>query len=250
MNRWELFADWHTHTIYSDGKGSIADNLRAASQAGLEQVAITDHAPNNLGVGIKDMEQTLAEMRAEIDRCNRQHRKTKTLLGLEANVIDHEGKLDVPEYLRSSLDLLAVSLHPLVRPGNVWDGVRMFAPNLLQRATQLRSRRLRNLNTKAMVEAVQRHQVSFVAHPGLWIDIDTAELARVCASRDTAMEINCAHADRLAGYVQAALPSGVDFVINSDAHTPEEVGKLEAGIKLAQRLCLDPERIRNAKVRK
>ncbi len=250
MSQWELFADWHTHTIYSDGKGSIAMNVQAASALGLEQIAITDHAPSNLGVGVKDLERTLAAMQREIDRCNQEQPEIQALLGLEANLIDHQGKLDVPEHLRQPLDILAISLHPLVRPDNAWDGVRMFAPNLWQRVTGIRSRRLRNLNTKAMVEAVERHDVSFVAHPGLWIDIDTAELAEACTRRDTALEINCNHADQLAGYVQAALPSGVDFVINSDAHTPEEVGQLAAGIALAERLRLDPSRIRNARVRK
>ncbi len=248
MTEWRLFADWHTHTTYSDGKGSIAMNARAAAERGLSEVAITDHAPNNLGVGMKRPEFTLAEMRSAIERCNQAQPATKVLLGVEANLISHDGDLDLPPKLQKQLDLLAVSLHPLVKPSNWWDGARMFLPNLLERATGFRSRRLRNLNTKALVSAVYRHDVSFVAHPGLWIDIDTRELAEACVRRNTALEINCNHADRLAGYVQAAMPSGVDFVINTDAHVPSAVGRQEAGIALARRLQLDPERIRNAKI--
>lgn len=248
MTDWDLFADWHTHTSYSDGKGSIAMNAQAAAARGLTEVAITDHAPNNLGVGMKRPESTLAEMRACIERCNRAQPEIKVLLGVEANLISHDGDLDLSPGLQKQLDLLIVSLHPLVKPSNWWDGARMFLPNLIERTTSIHSRRLRNLNTKALVSAVYRHDISFIGHPGLWIDIDTRELAEACVRRNTALEINCNHAALLTGYVQAAMPSGVDFVINTDAHVPEAVGRQEAGIALAKSLRLDPGRIRNARI--
>lgn len=247
MNDWQLYADWHTHTTYSDGKGSISDNAEAARQRGLSELAITDHAPNNLRVGMRDPAETLAEMRQEIERWNAERPDLCLRLGVEANLISQDGQLDLPDALLEQLDLTIVSLHPLVKPASWRDGACMFLPDLVQRLTTLRNQGLRNRNTKAMVEAVYRHPVSFVGHPGLWIDIDTRELAEACVRRGTALEINCSHADELAGYVQAAMPSGVDFVINTDAHRPEEVGHQEAGIALAKRLGLDSDRIRNAK---
>ena len=41
------------------------------------------------------------------------------------------------------------------------------------------------------------------------------------------------------------MPTGVDFVISSDAHEPSLVGDLDAGLELARRLQLPLERIRN-----
>jgi putative hydrolase len=245
---WRLFADWHTHTLYSDGQGTIADNARAARERGLREVAIADHAPNNLGVGVRHLEQTLAGMRREIREWNQSEPDLSVKLALEANLISRDGDLDVPKKVAGDLDFLIASLHPLVIPNNWRDGLTLFLPNLLQRMTRSRWRRLRNDNTKAMVEAVHRYPVSFVAHPGLWVDIDTRELAEACVQNDTALEINCRHAAALTGYVQAALPSGVDFVINTDAHLPADVGRQEAGIALARRLELPPEQIRNAEV--
>lgn len=248
MQPWDLFADWHTHTTYSDGKGSITANAQAALDRGLSELAITDHAPNNLGVGIRHPAETFAAMRQEIAAWNSQQPAMQVRLGVEANLISRDGELDLPDQLLQELDPVIVSLHPLVKPANWQDGACMFLPDLVQRATNLRSRRLRNENTKAMVEAVQQHHVSFVGHPGLWIDIDTRELAEACVRRDTAIEINCSHADELAGYVQSAMPSGVDFVINTDAHIPANVGQQQSGIDLANRLGLEPERIRNARI--
>jgi len=189
---------------------------------------------------------TRAAMREQIKAWNKLEGTPEVLLGVEANVISRDGDLDLPDELLRRLDVVIASLHPLVRPASMLDGLTLFAPDFLQRVTKLHSRKLRNANTKAMVDAVSRHDVSFVGHPGLWIDIDTRELAAVCARRGTALEINCSHAEDLAGYVVAAMPTGVDFVINSDAHTPDVVGRLGPGIALANRLCLSPERIRNA----
>ncbi len=249
MKDWGLFADLHTHTCHSDGHAAITGNAAAARDRGLKQVAITDHGPGNFGVGMKRPELTLAAMREQINAWNKFEGSPEVLLGIEANVISRDGDLDLPDEVLKGLDVVIASLHPLVRPASLLDGLTLFAPDLLQRLTKFRSRRLRNANTKAMIEAVSRHPVSFVGHPGLWIDIDTRELAKACAKRDTALEINCSHASELEGYVKAALPAGVDFVINSDAHTPEVVGRLEPGIALAQRLRIPAERIRNAYVR-
>ncbi len=245
MESWSAFADWHTHTHYSDGKGTIAANALAGRDRQLRQVAITEHGPASLGLGLKEPVLTLSKMRAEIDAWNASEQQPLLLLGAETNLISRQGDLDLPRKLLKGLDLVIASLHPLVRPLTWQDGASMLLPNIVQRYTRLRSRQLRNTNTKAMVEAVYRNPVSFVAHPGLWIDIDTEELANACVRRNTALEINCQHTDILFDYVAVAMPTGVDFVINSDAHSPAQVGQLAAGLHLAQRLQLSPERVRN-----
>src|SRR5690554_3674055 len=60
------FADFHTHTVYSHGRGTIADNVAAARARGLAQVGMSDHGPANLfGVGVRGPSVFL-RMRAEI----------------------------------------------------------------------------------------------------------------------------------------------------------------------------------------
>ena len=39
-----FIGDYHTHTNYSDGKGSVMDNALAARQRGLKEIAVTDHS--------------------------------------------------------------------------------------------------------------------------------------------------------------------------------------------------------------
>ncbi|MGE5542550.1 MAG: histidinol-phosphatase, partial [Bacillota bacterium] len=100
-------------------------------------------------------------------------------------------------------------------------------------------------NTKALVEAVHRHRVDIVTHPGLHVNIDTTELARACASKGTAMEINAYHASGGVEYVKAAARQGAKFVLSSDAHHPGNVGRVEAAIRIAERAGLAPEQIIN-----
>ena len=40
-----LWGDYHTHTSYSHGRGTVGDMVLAAKDRGLKEVAITDHGP-------------------------------------------------------------------------------------------------------------------------------------------------------------------------------------------------------------
>ena len=62
----KLVADYHTHTLYSHGKGTIIDNVLAAREKGLKAIAITDHGFNHLTFGVK--KRKLKKMRQEIDK--------------------------------------------------------------------------------------------------------------------------------------------------------------------------------------
>ena len=45
MNEYKMLFDYHTHTTFSHGKGSIEDNVKEAVKKGLKAIAITDHGP-------------------------------------------------------------------------------------------------------------------------------------------------------------------------------------------------------------
>jgi len=49
-----------------------------------------------------------------------------------------------------------------------------------------------------------------------------------------------------AEHVKAAAKYGVKFVIDSDAHRPEDVGRLDNGLKIALDAGLDSSQILNA----
>ncbi|MFO8059589.1 MAG: PHP domain-containing protein, partial [Bacillota bacterium] len=83
MDPWLPVADWHTHTIYSDGMGTVQDNARAAVGRGLRSVAVTDHGPAALTAGVWRAEVLLTALR-DVRRV-REELDIEVLAGVEAN---------------------------------------------------------------------------------------------------------------------------------------------------------------------
>ena len=82
--KYRMLYDYHTHTTYSHGTGSIADNVRAAHEKGLREIAITDHGAGNIAHGMGYAK--LGKMRAEIAALRTQYPDVKVRLGVEANI--------------------------------------------------------------------------------------------------------------------------------------------------------------------
>ena len=48
----KLTADYHTHTVYSHGKGTIMENAVAAAAQDLRAIGITDHGFSHPAYGV------------------------------------------------------------------------------------------------------------------------------------------------------------------------------------------------------
>ena len=71
----KVFADYHTHTIYSHGKGTIRDNVEAAIKRGLKEIAISDHGPGHIGFGVK--KKNLYKIKREIEGLSKEYKDIK-----------------------------------------------------------------------------------------------------------------------------------------------------------------------------
>lgn len=242
----KLFADYHTHTVYSHGRGSVADNVLAARAAGLTEVAVTDHGPGSLPwIGVRKLEDFEA-ISAEAASLTALLSGMRVLSGVEANVISADGTLDVSPSVIADLDILLAGLHPTAIPASLGDAWKFIGLNGLRRLSSGLARRARLENTKALVECVYHYDVDIVTHPGLQLPIDTGELARAAAARDTALEINCSHGHMTAEFVRVAAKAGAHFAINSDAHRPQDVGRLQRGLSIARQAGLRADQVINA----
>lgn len=243
----EIFADYHTHTVYSHGKGTIEDNLLAAREKGLSEVAITDHGPSALGIGIREVK-TLEVIKARTTHYNRLFADIRVLAGVEANVITTDGRLDLPKEALKDLDLRVAGLHWQIIPASAADGFDLVLNNLvLAKLSRRMRRRARRVNTKAIVEAINRYDLDIISHPGLKMDVDTHELARAAARRGTALEISAGHPYMTIDFIRIGLKEGVKFSIDSDAHRPANVGRLESGVRLAERAGVTAADLINAR---
>lgn len=242
----EFFADWHTHSRYSDGRGTIEQNVAAAVDMELDEIAITDHGPANIYAGVQGMH-SYNLVREEIKEINARYPQIRIRTGAEADITKADGTIDLPVQCADSLDILIVGLHPYVWPASLdaaWSVVCRNQAALISRASREKAR---VTNTKALKEAVCRYDVDFVSHPGLRMPVDVAELAEACAARETALEINTGHHYDKTALVSQAAQTGVNFVVNSDAHFPETVGQLEEGGRLLEKFNIPAARVLNAR---
>lgn len=243
----ELFADYHTHTIYSHGKGTVLDNVSAANKIGLAEIAISDHGPSHMaGIGMKNIA-VLDLIRQDCQQAMLVFPDVKVKLGVEANVTSILGDIDIPLEYQKKLDVLQVGLHLMVRPEAWLDGLNRTAYHYLKHLSSGLRRKSRLLNTEAIVNAVYQHDIDIITHPGHRFDIDSRALARACAERNTAFEINTSHDNISLELIEVVAKEGVDFVIGSDAHHPSRVGDFARGIALAKAAGLTENQIRNAR---
>ncbi len=242
----EFFADWHTHSKYSDGRGTIEENVAAAVARGLEQLAITDHGPCNIGVGVNNAE-TYLKIKDEVRVINRKYEEITVKTGAEADIIGLDGSIDIPRPVIEQLDIFTVGLHPYIWPSSVEGAWSVVGVNQLSQISRGFRQKARVNNTKALKEAIYKYDIDFISHPDLRMPVDIAELAVVCAARETALEINTGHHYDKEDLVRIAAKEGVNFIVNSDAHFPETVGDLASGGILLEKYNVPIECILNAK---
>lgn len=246
MNK--IKGDYHTHSEYSHGKGDLVANIESAIKKGLTEIGITDHGPqtfNFVRLGVKNAEE-LIEIKERIAVLNKHYPGISVLAGVEANIINEKGDLDVPDYILKELDIVAAGLHLLILPKSIETALRIVLDNrFIYRFFPEKRVEIREWNTRAVINAVKRHQIDFITHPGYKLDIDTYKLARICAQEGTCLEINARHGKLTEEFVRAAMKTDVRFVINSDAHLPASVGRLEPALKIVKDLDISDDRIIN-----
>lgn len=231
--------DWHTHTTYSHGKGSIEDNVRTAQQRGLREIAITDHGPGHLTYGLSMKK--VREMRAEIDRLAAVYPDVKILLGVEANTMRPAPYLDVKPEDEDQFDIIIGGYHfGLLRAGMIpnWcsDKLGWFRSDTSS---------LRVKNTAMILDALYSRNLRVLTHPGDKGPFDIEDIAKACADTDTLLEINMKHAHLTVEEIRQAAKYDAKFIIGSDAHVPEAVGAYKGSLARALEAGLDPCRIVN-----
>lgn len=241
----KILGDYHTHTVYSHGKGSIRENVEEARRKGLKEIAITDHGPGHIFYGVR--KDKIFQMREEIDRLNREYKDIKILLGVEANIIDYNGSIDVDKEILDVIDILLLGFHYGIIPRDLKSIYYFYILNPISKILPIARKKIMELSTDAMIKAIRKYPVDIITHPGSKARLNIKRLAQVAYKTNTALEINSSHSQLSVESIREALDTKVDFIINSDAHDSKRVGDFEAGIERALKVKLPISRIRNGK---
>ncbi len=223
----QIYADTHTHTVASTHAFStIMENIRVAKEKGIRAIASTDHAPaipdgahlwhfNNIWSVPDYVDGVLV------------------LKGVETNILDFDGNLDISQKMLEGLDWVVASCHSPVIP-----------PKDEQAQTHL------------WLEIAKNPDVDVIGHSGnpkfLY---DYERCIKAFKEYGKIVEINahsfqpgtrpgspknCAEIAKLCAKYQ------VPVIVNSDAHFCYEIGAVERATAMLEEIDFPRELILNA----
>lgn len=229
----KIIADYHTHTVFSHGKGSIEDNVKVARDKGLKMIAISDHGPGHAFYGIK--KSRYGEMRKEIDRLNEKYEDIEILLSLEANFMSVDGTLDIDDEMIEMADMIMCGYHFGSSPKKLFLDLKMHTFAFLSKSSSFFYKKSKAINTEMILNAIEKYPIDAITHPGAKAPIDVLKIAKAASDKNIALEVNVKHGHLNLEEIKEALKTDVNFFVGSDAHSPERVGDVADSIKR----CLD-----------
>lgn len=219
----QIETDTHTHTISSGhAYSSLAENVAAARAAGIKLMAMTDHAPSMPGAPHIWHFGNLKVIPRMIDGVG-------VLRGVEANICNVDGEIDVPEKLVDQMDLVIGSLHEPV-----------FSPND------------EKTNTQALINTIKSGLVDVIGHPGNPnYPIDINAVVEAAAQHNVLIELNNSsflgsrrgsHKNCLA-IAEAARDYETWITLGSDSHIAYSVGQFAECIDVIEQVQFPLERL-------
>ena len=246
-NNYKIIADYHTHTIYSrngHGKGTIRENVEQAIKIGLKEIYITDHGPSHPFYGID--RKKLPQIRHEIDELKKEYKDIIEIsLGVEANVVDYNGKYDIKDEDLKYFDIINLGYHSGVIFSNFKS---FFIYHILNRLGKF-NKNLMNYciekNTEAICKIIEEKNIKIVTHPGDKVKVDIEKLAKICEKNNTFMEINNHHPHLNIDEIKKCKSLGVYFTVGSDAHEPKNIAVVDDCINRIIKANLNTDRVVN-----
>lgn len=233
----KINADYHLHTYYSgDGKSSLKEILEQAREKGLRTVAITDHGPRHFLYGIS--RKNTAKLRGEILEARKEYPDIEILMGVEAN-ISSKGEIDVNP---DDYDWVNAGYH---FASFFWTNLKMNLYNFLARWFQGFRKKAIEINTYALVTAVEKHRITMLTHPGDKGEIDVMRVAQACEQSGTIMEVNSAHKHLNVEQLREVANLDLRFAACSDAHKPERVGEVQRALDYIVESGIDVSKVMN-----
>ncbi|MBQ9734794.1 MAG: PHP domain-containing protein [Clostridia bacterium] len=238
-----LSSDYHTHTVYSHGKGQIIDNALVAKEKGLKEIGISDHGFSHPAFGLT--KRKLPKMRVECDLATKQT-GVNVLLGIESNIIGTDGTVDLKPKTYDYFDIFLAGIHKFVmyKFGTAFS---LFIPNFFSSTFNKKkiSKSLIKNNTKTFINVIKNNPVDVITHVNFCCFADAVEVAKVAADYGTYIELNAKKTHLTDEELFNVAKTGVNFVISSDAHTPDRVGEISLVEKLLQRVSVPESQIAN-----
>jgi len=242
--------DYHMHTRYSDGSGSISDMADSAIRKGLKTIAITDHMPLPFDNHYAMDSDVISQYRKDIKNAQERYSgKLEILSGLEFEYLP-ENKSWTESLVQMGWDHRILSTHTLYvdeTPYLVNCNSKRF-DTLLNHAFKSDIKTVCRAYFCSMREAVRTGWFNSVGHMDVvkkhnknqtlfresesWYQEMVAETLDVIRDEGISMEINTGGFKHPVGesypgdwLIEEALKRDIPLILSSDSHNPETIGK-------------------------
>lgn len=223
----KVLFDPHTHTIASGhAYSTIQEMAQAASQKGLQLLGITEHAPGIPGTCDPIYFRNMHVIPREIHG-------VRLLMGVELNILDTSGRLDLDEKHYRCCDLRIAGIHLLC-----WQGGT------------------RAQNTEAMLAAIHSPWTHIISHPGDGTaELDFEPIVRAARDTQTLLEINSSSMIP-SRHKEVARPNNLEIlrlcrqmdvpvILGSDAHISYSIADYRYALPLLQETGFPDELVMN-----
>lgn len=243
----KIFSDNHMHTYRSGenghAQGSIEDLVLEAKKKGLKEIIVSEHGPGHSFYGIK--RSLLKKQREDIDQINKKYPEVRTLMGMEANVMSYDGRIDLDLEEIELLDRLSVGFHYGILPKDIKGFFIFLILNPLSKVIKPLEKYVVKESTDALIKILENYPINIITHPGSKVKLDLERLAPICEEKGVALEVNSHHSRLSQDDLILLKDKKVMFSLGSDAHRPRRVGDLEKAIERLEGTGIGKDRLIN-----
>lgn len=224
-----ILVDTHTHTSASaHAYSTLEENVRRAGELGLEAIAMTNHAP-----GMPDAPHIWHFM--NVSNIPREINGVKVLYGVEANIMDADGSLDIDSGVLSMLDVVIASMHR-----------DTFTPQT------------RKVHTQAYLNVLQNPYVDIIGHsgsPDYEYNVDTVltfakKEGKMIEINNNSHLVRKGNLENCIYIARRCMELGVYVAVGSDAHMSYSVGNFAEAMNMLCEINFPEELIANTTLEK
>jgi putative hydrolase len=231
-----LLEDHHVHSTFSDGRSTLEENIAQAETLGLRRLGCVDHVRADT---------TYVSSYVDAIRALRSTTSVELSIGIEAKILDTDGRLDLPVKAMDGVDRVYVADHQFP-----WSGGPQ-APRTVKawlESGEVEARACAESLVEATIAALRghrRHQL-VVAHlfsllPKVGLAEDVVpdalldKLAAAAADTGTIVEISERWRCPSIRTLQSMRSAGVSVVCSTDSHAAATIGRYD----YVRATCLD-----------
>ncbi|HFL2476658.1 TPA: phosphatase [Clostridioides difficile] len=219
--------DVHCHTLISGhAHSTFKENVEEASKKNIKYLGISDHGPNMPGGPHPFYFYNLHLLPLEVQG-------VKILRGIEGNIMDYNGNLDVQEDMLQHLDYIIASLHrPCIASGT------------------------KEENTNAILKVMDKPKVKIIGHPDdSRYPLDYEPIVKKAKDKNILLEINNSSLssnshrtgtwENVSHMLTLCKTYGARVILGTDSHICYSIGEFENAEKVLEAVDFPDELVIN-----